>query len=284
MRFAISYSAISRSTLIILLAFATMASAQDASPVDGRLAAGVEALKAGDLDTAERSFLQAQKSGVHTALLFHNLGVIAQQRGKHSQAIAQFRQAILLQPDYAPSYLLLGVSLMALGRNPEAILQLKHAVHLMPQEPLVHLQLAKAYEASDNWLSAVNELQKVVELAPQEPEFAYQLGQAWTKVSDWSYQRMARLNPDSARLHQALGQQYAIQGKYDLAIAAYRQAALADPKLPEIHLALAVLLLESKKFDEALNEAGLELKLVPESKAALETKAKIEAARLSASP
>ena len=65
---------------------------------------------------------------------------------------------------------------------------------------------------------------------------------------------------------------------------AYREAARSDPKLPEIHLGMAVILLQMKRLDEALAEIELELKLVPDSKAAAETKAKIEAARSSLTP
>src|SRR6185437_9162639 len=107
--------------------------------------------------------------------------------------------------------------------------------------------------------AAVEELPQAADLAPQEAEYSYLLGRAWTRLSAWSYQRLARLNPDSARLHQALGQEYAMAGKYELAIAAYQEAARSDPKLPEIHLALALLLLELKKTDEASAEINLEL-------------------------
>jgi tetratricopeptide (TPR) repeat protein len=85
-------------------------------------------------------------------------------------------------------------------------------------------------------------------------------------------------------LHQALAQEYLIQQKYDLALTAYQQAARSDPKLPEIHLAMALTYLELKKFDEALVEIEAELKLVPESKNAAETKTKILAAKASADP
>jgi Flp pilus assembly protein TadD len=85
-------------------------------------------------------------------------------------------------------------------------------------------------------------------------------------------------------LQQALGQEYAIQGKYDMALAAYQRAALSDPHLPEIHLARAVILFELRKLDEASAEIDLERKLVPESKAAAEVRAKIDAAKASSSP
>jgi Flp pilus assembly protein TadD len=210
--------------------------------------------------------------------------VIAQQRGDHNRAAARFRQAIQLQPSYGPSRLLLGVSLRALGKNAEAVHELERAAKLMPKEPQAHLQLAKAYEASDDRIAAVAELQKLVELFPQEPEYRYQLGMAWTKLSGWSYQKIKQLSPDSARLQQALGREYVVQEKYDLALAAYQRAARQDPKLPEIHLATAVVLLELRRFDEALAEIDLEQKLVPESKAASETRARIQAARASSTP
>ena len=75
---------------------------------------------------------------------------------------------------------------------------------------------------------AVDELQKLMVLAPDNAEYAYQLGKALAKLSGWSLQELSRVNPSSARLQQALGQEYAIQGKYDRALAAYQQAAKAD--------------------------------------------------------
>ena len=248
------------------------------------VAPGVEALKSGDLNAAERNFSSALRRGIKHPLIYHNLGVIAQQRGNHIEAVARFREALALQPDFGPSHLLLGSSLLALKKNVEALAELRRAVTLMPKEPQARLQLAKAYETSDNWIAAVQQLQKLVELAPQEPEYSYQLGKALTKLSGWSYQQVSKVNPRSARLQQVLGQEYAVQGKYDQALAAFQKAAEFDPKLPEIHLAIALLCLELKKLDEAQTAIELELSLVPESKAALDTKAKIEAARAAVSP
>lgn len=273
---------------LVLLLFCALGKsfAQQSPPpeFESLVTPGIEALKSGDLDKAEEIFFNALRKGIKHPLIYHNLGVIAQQRGKHAEAVARFREALALQPDFGPSHLLIGSSLLALRKNAEALGELRRAVTLMPNEPQARLQLAKAYEASENWIAAVQQLQKLVELAPQEPEYSYQLGRAWTKLSGWSYQQIAKVNPRSARLQQALGQEYAIQEKYDLALAAFQKAAQLDPRLPEIHLAIALLCLELKKLDEAQAAIGVELSLVPESKAALDAKAKIEASRVAASP
>jgi tetratricopeptide (TPR) repeat protein len=270
----ILYSAI----LLLFTSLAAFAQEKLTASQQAQITAGVDALKSGDLDAAEKAFSDALRSGMKYPLVFHNLGVIAQERGDHAGAIAHFRQAILLQPDYGPSHLLLGSSLLALRRNPQAIQELRRAVKLMPEQAQAHLQLAKAYEASDNWLDAVQQLQKLTEIAPQEPEYAYQLGKAWNKLSGWSYVRMTKLNAGSARLQQALGQEYVIQERYDLALAAYQRASRIDPKLPEIHYAMAMILLEQKRFAEALAEIELEQKLVPESRLAAGLRIKIETA------
>jgi len=54
--------------------------------------------------------------------------------------------------------------------------------------------------------------------------------------------------------------------------------------LPEVHLAIGSILLEQKKYDQALAEIALELKLVPASKAAAELKTRIENAQAGSVP
>jgi len=266
--------------MVILWAGGGFSQVSQLSPPEDAVAAGVQALKAGDLETAQNFLNQALKQGIKHPVVFHNLGVIAQEHRNHAQAVTWFRKSLLLDPNYGPSRLLLGSSLLSLGKTDDAVRELKRAVRSMPNEPAAHLQLAKAYEATEKWGQAVNELQKVTALAPDNAEYSYQLGKALTRLSGWSLQQISRVNPNSARLHQALGQEYAIQGNYDRALFAYQQAATADPQLPEIHLGMGLILLQLKRFDEALEQINLELALVPESKMAADAKTRIEAEKI----
>ncbi len=275
-------------TLLCLFCFLTAvpapAQSQRARTAAETLAAqGVEALKAGKLDDAEAHFQQAlrqgSRPGSRAAHIHHNLGVVHQQRGEHEKAVPQFRQALRLQASAGESHLLLGASLLAMGKNAEAVSALERAVKLLPKEELARRRLALAYERQENWLGVVEQYQSLADLKPQESEYAYQLGRAYARLSEWSYEQIIALDPDAARLHHALGQQYLTQGKHELALAEYRRAAAVDPRLPEIHLAMAVVHFEQKNFDEALKEIDLELKLAPESRKALEMKQQIEAAR-----
>lgn len=245
-------------------------------------AQGVEALKSNQPDEAEKLFQQALRqkpTGELLALIHHNLGVIRQQRGAHAEAAAEFRLALQAQPVFGQSHLQLGISFLALNKNIEAVAAFERAVRFLPTDEQARRQLARACERAENWLCVVEQYQTLSEMKPLESEYSYQLGRAYSRLSEWSYQRIIAINPDAARLHQALGQQYLTQGRYDLAVAEYRRASQVDPQLPEIHLAMAVIYLEQKNYDAAGKEIELELRIAPQSLKALEVKRQIEAAK-----
>ena len=271
--------------LVPFLIYAGLSAGQNPTlPGQEQLAKGIAALKAGDLDSAEGIFTLALHQGVRSPLVYHNLGVIAQDRGQHEQAVARFRETLRLQPEFGPAHLLLGVSLLALGKNAEAARELKIAEKLMPAEPQVHLQLARAYDALEQHFAAIDQYQQLTRLAPQDPEYVYLLARRWAELSRSSLRDIAKLDSNSARLHQALSLELWNQGKYDQALASFQRAADVDPKLPEIHLSRALIYLEQKKYDEALAEIERELSLVPDSQAALAARAKIEAAKAASAP
>ena len=63
---------------------------------------GVRALRAGKLDAAEAAFQRVLEQGGRVAYVHNNLGLVYQERGQHKPAVAQFREAIRLDPAMAP--------------------------------------------------------------------------------------------------------------------------------------------------------------------------------------
>jgi tetratricopeptide (TPR) repeat protein len=271
--------------LSLFLIYASLSAGQNATSSDEeQLAKGVAALKAGDLDSAEKVFTLALQQGVRSPLVYHNLGVIAQERGQHKQAVARFRETLRLQPEFGPAHLLLGVSLLALGKSAEAARELKIAEKLMPAESQVHLQLARAYDELGDHFASIDQYQQLTRVAPQDPEYVYLLARSWADLSRSSLKEIAKLDSNSVRLHQALSLELWNQGKYDQALSSFQKAADVDPKLPEIHLSRSLIYLEQKKYDEALAEIERELSLVPDSQAALAAREKIAAAKAASAP
>ena len=120
----------------VVLASAAVHAQELPSALAERFSAGVAALKAGEADRAEQVFREVLQQGGERSFVRHNLGIALQQRGRHREALAEFRAAIKLDPAFGPSRLLAGTSLLALGRSKEAVAALERAVRLMPEEPL----------------------------------------------------------------------------------------------------------------------------------------------------
>jgi tetratricopeptide (TPR) repeat protein len=255
---------------LVILLLARAARAQQDLPESLRkvFQAGVDAEKAGHLGEAERAFLSVLRQGGNVAFVHHNLGTVYQHRGDQVRAIAEFREAIRLQPQFAASHILLGASLLATHRFAEAVRELERAVELAPQEPAGHLELAKAYESSGNPVGVVNQYQVLCAMAPRDPEYTYQLGQAYLKLSQWCVGEIRRLAPQSSRMYESIADALLGQGQTTRAIHFFQRAAQADPKLPGIHLALAQIYLQQNRSLEAQREIAQELDLVPESVAA----------------
>ncbi|PYQ24532.1 MAG: hypothetical protein DMF79_01510 [Acidobacteria bacterium] len=262
----------------LLLAPASASSAQELpAALQAPFEEGVRALRAGKLDEAEAAFLRVLEQGGRLAYVHNNLGLVYQQRGQHKQAVTAFREAVRLDPGYGAPRLALGASLLALDEVGEAKSQLETAVKLLPREPLARLQLAQACERAGDWTAGVEQYRALRELAPREPEYAYQLGKAYLGLSEWCWRELRKLDPGSARLQQALGHNYRVQGRTSLAVGAFERAARADPTLPEVHLALAQIYLEQKRWPEARQEIEKELALVPESAGARALKQRLNA-------
>ncbi|HSD28068.1 MAG TPA: tetratricopeptide repeat protein [Vicinamibacteria bacterium] len=249
-----------------VLAFAAAEPAQDLPPaLQAPFEEGVGALKAGKLDEAETAFRSVLAKGGRAAYVHNNLGIVLQERGQHEKAVAEFRAAIRLDAAYPAPRILLGSSLLALGRVSEARTTLERAVKLAPLEPLARLQLAKVLERAGDWTTAVEQYRVLKEMKPADPEYAYALGNAYLRLAQWSLKELGTLDGGQARLHQAMGHHYRVQGRPDRALQAFERAAQADPTLPEVHLAMAQVHLEQKRWAEARREIERELAIVPES-------------------
>jgi len=81
------------------------------------------------------------------------------------------------------------------------------AIYRRPRS-LVRLQLVPSYERSGNVPALLDRYRALSDLSPREPEYAYQPGRAYRKLSKWSYRRIMRQDPRSARVYQTLDQCY----------------------------------------------------------------------------
>ena len=129
------------------------------------------------------------------------------------RAVAAYRTAIRLKPDYAWAHSKLGVALAGQGKVDEAVAAYRTAIRLKPDDAIAHSNLGRA-------LAAQGKLDEAVA----------------------AYRTAIRLQPDFAVAHANLGVALVGQGKLDEAVTEYRSAIRLKPDYAEAHCDLGHLL------------------------------------------
>jgi len=124
-------------------------------------------------------------------------------------AIAECREALRYQPDYAEARNLLGAGLTSEGEIDAAIIELQHAVHLNPALPEAHFNLAIALAKNDRLEEAAQEYQAAAAAKGGYPEATTSLGKLYFRLgkmqdAEKELEKAVRLNPDLADAHHAL--------------------------------------------------------------------------------
>jgi predicted TPR repeat methyltransferase len=138
------------------------------------------------------------------------------------EAVACYRQALVLKPDFTEAHYNLGTALKDQGKLDEAVACYRQA--------LVHKPALA--EAHNNLGTALKDQGKLDEALA-------------------CYREALVLKPDNAEAHNNLGTALKDQGKLDEAVACYRQALVLKPALVEAHLNLGTALQELGRVADA---------------------------------
>jgi hypothetical protein len=141
------------------------------------------------------------------SLKLKNLGnVLAEDKEKWDEAVAAYRQAFHITPDYYDAYNNLGALLNDMGKPGEAAVLLRHALRLRPALPEAHNNLGRVYA-----------------------------GEGILAEAEACYQEALRLKPGFVYAHCNLGNLYKDMGKLEEAVASYDIALAYEPESVSAH-------------------------------------------------
>jgi tetratricopeptide (TPR) repeat protein len=159
-------------------------------------------------------------------------------QGKRERAVAEFRTAIRLKPDYPEAHHNLGNALKDEGKLGEAILEWREAIRLKPDFALPHCGLGSALLSQGKRDEAVAEFRAAIRIKPDLVEARHNLGVALYSQGKMDEvitecRELIRLKPDFAEAHFNLSTALLSQGKLEDALSALRRAGeLAPPGTP----------------------------------------------------
>jgi tetratricopeptide (TPR) repeat protein len=240
-------------------------------------------------------------------LALHHRGRAHLDRGDREQALADFNQALQLDPGFAPLYFSRG-QLHALRRDPgRALADFSQALQLDPQYREAYLHRANLHAERGDQAQASADYSALLQLDPNQVQALSRRGGIYlargeveraladytraleVKPEDsslWAsraevhvhqgqreqaladYTQALTLDPASASVHCLRGSVYAARGDLGLALADYHQAILLSPQESQPYLQRGNLYAEQGQFEEALADYTSALQRDPEQGAA----------------
>ena len=164
----------------------------------------------------------------------NNLGGFLVEQGQSDEALAHFRRAVELQPEFAKAQYNLGAALREKGQVDEAIVHLRRAVEIEPHYVDAHNILARALGQKGDWDGAMEHLERSLAIDPDQAEARNNLANVlWQKgrlrQAAAEYEKALALHPDYAAAHFNLGEVLREVGETREAIAHYRRALEIRP-------------------------------------------------------
>ncbi|RQS02533.1 tetratricopeptide repeat protein [Burkholderia sp. Bp9002] len=228
----------------------------------------------------------------------NNLGNMLRAHGRLDDAIAAYRRAVALKPDYADAHSNLGNALCEAGDPHAAMLSCAQALELRPDYAQAYNNLGNALRDKHELDAAARAYDKAIALAPAYADAHYNRGnvcRAQGRLDDAvrCYRRAVELQPDLYLAHHGLGRlllerdelEPAIEsltrasqggsaeallglaaaferaGDLERAVESLRRAIAVAPDRAELHHHLAQVLVRQGKRPEALESCRIALAL-----------------------
>jgi tetratricopeptide (TPR) repeat protein len=217
--------------------------------------AGIAADKERQFDVAITEFRKVTELDPAIADGFISLGQAYMEKHEFSLAILPLKHALELNPDSAPAHQLLGYALLVQGYAAEAIPHLER-VKEKSALGIAQIQTGQLAEAVANLEAALAE-------HPNDPDILYYLGRASGLLSKQSIDTLMAAYPDSARAHQAMGENYFVLRNMPDAEKEYREALRLRPDVPEVHVELGEVYAGAFQWPKAEEEFRAQAKLQP---------------------
>ena len=242
---------------------------------------GMALAKQFKLDGAEETFDKVLKQDPMNAMahagkamvLYNRLAssnntVIKSREAMLSQAEAEAKQALSIDPGMPEGHVTLGNIYKEQGKIDDAINSYKEATNLDPKYSEAYAQLGLAKMMKEQYGDAVSDLKMAVSLNSGNSTAHYGLGKAYYKQGQYDA-ALKELNTslyqfrNSAPVHQTLGDVYAAQGNNVAAIKEFQESIRIKPENPDAYLHIADIRENRGDLEMSIAELRSGLEMMP---------------------
>jgi tetratricopeptide (TPR) repeat protein len=224
----------------------------------------------GRTDEALANYRKAVELQPNFGDALNNIGCLLAGRKQYSEAILVFESALRATPDLIEAHNNLGRALKDVGRTDEAIAHFQMVLKRKPDHIDALNNLGNALLSKSQFAEANRYFQASLRVKPGQSTIEYNLANSLARLKRTDeailhYRLALQQRPDYAEARHDLGIALAMQGKLDAAIAEFRQAVKNRPEDPTMHFSLGKALAGGGKMEEAIIEFQTSLRYGPDN-------------------
>jgi protein O-mannosyl-transferase len=188
----------------------------------------------------------------------NNLGNYLLEQGKIDASLAQYDEALRLNPDFPEGHNNHGTALAHEGRLEDAKAEYRAAIRLKKEYyPDAHNNLGVALAREGDQQGALREFEEILRAKPEYPEVRFNYGNALVKLGRTAeavaaYQEALRRGLNIPQLHNNYGNVLAEEGRTAEALAQYVTAVQLNPNYAEGYNNLGTALMRAHRLPEAI--------------------------------
>jgi tetratricopeptide (TPR) repeat protein len=185
-------------------------------------------------DRAIADFTQAIRLDPNNANAYRERGNAYSDKGDYDRAIADYNQALRLDPNLAAAYNTRGFAYYMKGDYDRAIADYNQALRINPNDAKAYLGRGNAYDGKGEYDKAIADYNQALRINPNYAMAYNGRGVAYGSKGEYDkaiadYTQALRINPNDAMAYNNRGRAYYDKGEYDKAIADYNQALRINP-------------------------------------------------------
>jgi tetratricopeptide (TPR) repeat protein len=166
--------------------------------------------------------------------IYENLSASTEQQAVYDRALADFNQAIQLEPNSAKAHYERSVVYLNKGDYDRAIADCSQAIKLDPNDAADYNNRGIAYSRKGEYNRAIADYTQAIKLDPNYAMPYYNRGLEYANKGDYDraiadYTQAIRIDPNDADAYHGRGIAYEFKGDYDRAIADYTQVIRLNP-------------------------------------------------------
>jgi tetratricopeptide (TPR) repeat protein len=201
---------------------------------------------------------------------FNNRGRIYQAKGDHTRALADFSEAIRIDSKAARFYYNRGISYQAKQDSDHALADYNAAIALDPKYTKAYYNRGLLHLNKGEHDRAIRDYTNAIRLDPTDPDAFNDRGLSFRAKGDpdraiTEYNEALRLQPKHRNAFSNRGRAYLDKGEADRAIADFNEAIAIDPKFGRAYSNRALAFEDKFEYDRATADFNEAIRLDPSS-------------------